>query len=290
MQIGFIGLGIMGSRMAANLQKNGYKLVVHNRTRAKADSLVEGGATWADTPAAVAREAEILFTVLSEPKAVTATALGNNGFLDHMNPKTLWVDCSTVNPSFSRRMAEEAKERQLRFLDAPVAGSKQPAEKGELLFLVGGAKADVEACRPMFEIMGRQVLHIGGHGMGTSMKMVVNLLLGQAMLAFAEALTLGQALGINRQTLLDTLPGGPVVAPFVSGKKTRLEQGDYEADFPLQWMHKDLQLAALTAYEQGAPLPLGSTAKEIYALAKQKGLAEKDFSAIYQFLSQKESD
>lgn len=285
MKIGFIGLGIMGSRMAANLQKAGHELVVHNRTKAKADDLVTGGAVWAGTPAAVAGQVELLFTVLAHPEAVQAAALGEQGFLDSLPERALWVDCSTVNPSFSRRMAGEAAKRGLRFVDAPVAGTKQPAEKGELLFLAGGDEADVDACRPYFDVMGRAVVHLGRQGMGTSMKMVVNLMLAEAMIAFSEAMALGESLGIPRELLLESIPGSAVAAPFLSGKKVKIEQNDFEADFPLQWIYKDLQLVATTAYEQGVPLVVGNAAKEVYALAKRDGLGEADFSAVYRLLS-----
>jgi len=259
--------------------------VVHNRTKAKADDLVTGGAVWAGTPAAVAGQVELLFTVLAHPEAVQAAALGEQGFLDSLPERALWVDCSTVNPSFSRRMAGEAAKRGLRFVDAPVAGTKQPAEKGELLFLAGGDEADVDACRPYFDVMGRAVLHLGRQGMGTSMKMVVNLMLAEAMIAFSEAMALGESLGIPRELLLESIPGSAVAAPFLSGKKVKIEQNDFEADFPLQWIYKDLQLVATTAYEQGVPLVVGNAAKEVYALAKRDGLGEADFSAVYRLLS-----
>lgn len=285
MNIGFIGLGIMGSRMARNLLKAGHRLVVYNRTRAKADPLLAQGAVWAESPAALAKQqVEVLFTMLSTPEAVQAAALGNGGFLDHLDKGAIWVNCTTVNPSFSRHMAAQAAERQVRFLDAPVAGTKAPAERGELLFLVGGDAADVEACRPLFEAMGRGVVHLGDQGMGASLKMVFNSLLGQAMLAFSEAIALGQALGLKEEQLLETLVGSAVVSPFIAGKRAKFESGDYEADFPLQWMRKDLQLASQTAYEVGVAAPAVNVVKEVYALAVQNGWGEKDFSAIYQFL------
>ncbi|HSB34142.1 MAG TPA: NAD(P)-binding domain-containing protein [Nitrospirota bacterium] len=141
MKVGFIGLGIMGSRMAANLQKKGHELVVYNRSRQKADQLVAAGAVWAPTPAEVAKQAGVFITMLSKPDAVAETALlGKHGFLNHLAARSLWIDCSTVNPSFSRLMASEAAQRKVRFLDAPVAGSKGPAEQGQLLFLVGGER------------------------------------------------------------------------------------------------------------------------------------------------------
>jgi 3-hydroxyisobutyrate dehydrogenase-like beta-hydroxyacid dehydrogenase len=286
MNIGFIGLGIMGSRMAKNLLKAGHRLVVYNRTQGKADPLLAQGAVWAESPAALAKQqVKVLFTMLSTPEAVQTAALGHGGFLDHLDKGAIWVDCTTVNPSFSRHMAAQAVERQVRFLDAPVAGTKAPAEQGELLFLVGGDAAEVEACQPLFEAMGRGVVHLGEQGMGASLKMVFNSLLGQAMLAFSEAMALGQALGLEEGQLLETLVGSAVVPPFIAGKRPKIAAGDYEADFPLQWMRKDLQLAAQTAYEVGVPAPAVNVVKEVYALAVQNGWGEKDFSAIYQFLN-----
>jgi 3-hydroxyisobutyrate dehydrogenase-like beta-hydroxyacid dehydrogenase len=286
MKIGFIGLGIMGSRMAAHLQRQGYELVVFNRTPGKAASLVNQGALWADTPAAVAEQVDVLFTMLAHPEAVEKTALGNGGFLAALQPGTLWVDCSTVNPSFSRRMAEEARLRQVRFLDAPVAGSKRQADQAELVFLVGGHAADVQTCQPLFETMGSRIVHVEGHGLGTSLKLVLNLLLATSMAAFAEGMVLGQALGISQELLFKVLLGGPVVAPFVAMKREKLEHGNYEAEFPLKWMQKDLQMGAIAAYGVGVAMPFGNVVKEVYSLAIRKGLGQKDFSAIYSFLEE----
>lgn len=284
MKIGFIGLGIMGSRMAAQLQSQGHELVVYNRNKEKATHLVEEGATWADTPAQVAAQVEVLFTMLAHPGAVEVTATGVDGFLDSMLPHCLWVDCSTGNPSFALKMADEAKKRVVRFLEAPVAGSKPHAEKGALLFLVGGAESDLEEVRPLFDIMGRKVLHVGDHGAATSLKLVLNYLLATSMVTFAEGMILGQALGLSSDLLFKVLLGGPVTAPFVSLKQDKLESGVYEADFPLQWMQKDLHMAAQAAYEVGVALPCGNVAKEVYQLANRKGLGDEDFSAIYEFL------
>jgi 3-hydroxyisobutyrate dehydrogenase-like beta-hydroxyacid dehydrogenase len=194
MKIGFIGLGIMGSRMAANLQKHGHALVVHNRTREKAEPLLAQGAVWADSPAAVAAEAEIVFTMLAPTEAVANAALGEGGILSQLAPGRLWVDCSTVNPSFSREMAEEARARGIRFLDAPVTGSKGTAAQASLVFWVGGAATDLEVCRPLLECMGNRIVHCGGTGLGASLKIVINQLLGTGMAAFAEALVLGESL------------------------------------------------------------------------------------------------
>jgi 3-hydroxyisobutyrate dehydrogenase/glyoxylate/succinic semialdehyde reductase len=201
MKIGFIGLGIMGSRMAANLAKHGYPLVLFDRTSAKAEPLVGPCATRADSPASAAKQVDILFTMLAHPAAVEKTALGSDGFLDHLRPESLWVDCSSVNPSFSKRMAAEAAHRAIHFVDAPVTGSAVPAAEAKLTFWVGAESADLERIRSLLLCMGNKIVHAGSHGAGTSMKMVVNVLLGDAMAAFAEAMALGEGLGYFTQSL-----------------------------------------------------------------------------------------
>jgi 3-hydroxyisobutyrate dehydrogenase/glyoxylate/succinic semialdehyde reductase len=283
MKIGFIGLGIMGSRMAANLQKHGYDLLVFNRTRAKAQALVDKGATFVESPSKLAQEVDVLFTMLAQPDAVAQVALRANGFLSHLKSNALWVDCSSVNPSFSKKMATAAAAQQVRFLDAPVTGSAPVAEEAKLVFWVGGDTADLEACRPLLQCMGSKIVHAGGHGMGTSMKMVINLLLGTAMASFAEAMALGQGLGLSQKLLFDSLVGMPAVAPFLASKRAKIESGNYETEFPLRWMQKDMHLASLSAYESGIAMPLANVAKEIYRLAMRDGHDTEDFSAIYEF-------
>ena len=234
----------------------------------------------------VAQQVDLLFTMLATPEAVSETALGPDGFLEHLQAGTLWVDCSTVNPSFSRTMAAEAEARQLRMVDAPVAGTKAPAASGDLLFVAGGSDADLEECRPYFDIMGRQTFHVGAQGMGASMKMVLNMLLGVSLLGFAEAMALGQSMGIDRDQLLETLVDSAVVAPVVGAKRQNIETGSYETAFPLRWMQKDLQLAAVSAYENGVAMPMENAAKETYAMAVRQGLGDLDFSAIYEYINE----
>jgi 3-hydroxyisobutyrate dehydrogenase/glyoxylate/succinic semialdehyde reductase len=288
MKIGFIGMGIMGSRMAANLLKKGHELVLYNRTREKAKPLLDQGASWADTPAELGRQVPVIITMLSKPDAVAEVALhGKHSFLDAMLPDSLWIDCTTVNPSFSRLMAGEAAARKVRFLDAPVAGSKGPAEAGQLMFFVGGRSQDVDAARPLLEAMGKAVFPMGGLGMGSAMKMVNNIILGQAMTAFCEALAFGESLGMTKQAMFETLATSPVTAPFLNAKRQKFEKDDYSVEFPLQWMHKDLHLASETAFETGAALPGMSAAKELYALAMRNGMAEEDFTAVYKVLAKK---
>ena len=283
MKIGFIGLGIMGSRMAANLQKHDYSLIVFNRTRDKAEPFLDRGATLADSPPKLAEQVDVLFTMLAHPDAVEQAALGANGFLAHLKSNTIWIDCSSVNPSFSKRMAAAAAAGQIRFIDAPVTGSAPLAADGKLTFWVGGDAADMDAIRPLLLCMGNKIVHVGGHGMGTSMKMVINLLLGTGMAAFAEAMELGQGLGLSQKMLFDSLLGTPTVAPFLSLKREKIESGNYEAEFPLRWMQKDLHLASVSAYESGVALTVTNVTKEIYRLAMRGGHETKDFSAIYEF-------
>ena len=283
MNIGFIGLGIMGSRMAVNLAKAGHQIYVYNRTKDKAKNILSDRIIWKDNPSQVALESEVLITMLSAPDAVREMALGEKGFLHTLKKGNIWMDCSTVNPSFSREMAGLTTQRGIHFLDAPVGGSRIPAEKGELIFFIGGEESDVQKCESLFRAIGKKHLHLGGHGSGTSLKIVFNLLLGHAMAAFAEGMALGVSLGLDKKKLLDILVPSYVEPPFMELKKPKLEQDDYGADFPLKWMHKDLQLASQTAFEQGIALPGVNVIKEIYQLARQGGYAEKDFSAIFQF-------
>ena len=166
MKIGFIGLGIMGSRMAANLQKQGHSLVVFNRTRAKAEPLLGPCGTFSDSPAKLAEQVDVLFTMLAHPDAVEQAALGANGFLDHLKPNALWVDCSSVNPSFSKKMAAEAARREIHFVDAPVTGSAPAAAEAKLIFWVGAEPADLERIRSLLLCMGNKIVHTGGHGTG----------------------------------------------------------------------------------------------------------------------------
>ena len=285
MKIGFIGLGIMGSHMATNLQKHGNSLVVFNRTRAKAEPLLGPCGTFCDSPAKVADQVDLLFTMLADPDAVEQAALRANGFLNHLRPNALWVDCSSVNPSFSKKMAAAAAARQIRFVDAPVTGSAAVAEQGKLVFWVGGEDADLEAIRSLLLCMGNKIVHVGGHGMGTSLKMVINLLIGNAMAAFAEGMALGEGLGISREVLFDSLLGMPAVAPFLAAKREKIERGNYDPEFPLRWMQKDLHLASVSAYETDVALPVTNVTKEVYRLAMREGHATEDFSAIYDYLT-----
>lgn len=278
--IGFIGLGIMGGPMAGHLLDHGEKLVVHNRTEAKATPLLERGATWASSPAELG-EVDTVITMLAHPDAVRAVATGPDGFLDHLPAGTRWVDSSTVHPAFSREMAAAATDRGLRFLDAPVAGTKPQAEAADLVFFVGGDEADLASVRPLLDQMGRAVIHVGGTGMGTSIKVVVNAMLSESMAAFAENVALGRSLGLSEEALHEVLIGGPVTPPFLAMKQAGMLSDEYDLQFPMQWMHKDLRMVAAAAAEGGVHVPLAEAAADAYQEAIDAGLGGLDFSALY---------
>jgi len=287
MKIAFIGLGIMGSRMAKNLAKENLDLTIYNRTRSAAEELVNLGALLATSAAEAVKEADVVFTMLSTPGVVQDIAFGTAGFVKHMKKNALWVDCTTVDPGFTRDMAAKTRSFGVRFMDAPVAGSKVPAEKGELVFLVGGAAHDMQEAQTFFDIMGSKTIHAGDTGMGTSLKMLVNSLLAQAMAIFAESVVLGEKMGFSRDFLLGFLSSLPVTAPFLKTKADKIKSNDYSVEFPLEWMQKDLHLLGLTAYDNGVPQYMASVAREIYTAAKAEGLAREDFSAIIKSLEKR---
>lgn len=288
MKVAFIGLGIMGSRMAKNLLKNGVKLTVYNRDSTKMKPFIELGAATASTARECVRDADVVFTMLSTPEVVRKVAFNDKtGFVEAMKPGAVWVDSTTVNPSFSQQCHEKSAKFGINFVDAPVAGSLQPAENAELVFLVGASNENLQKISPLLSYMGKKTIHAGTLGMGASLKMLVNMMLGESMLIFAETAKLGQALGFSEDFLLDTLPAFPVIAPFVKAKAERIKSGNYEAEFPLEWIQKDLHLASLSAYENESAIPYANLAKEIFAAAKAEGMHREDFSAIYKFLNKK---
>jgi len=287
MKVTFIGLGIMGSRMAANLLKNGVDLTVYNRTKETAFPLAKQGAKVAASAQEAVESADIVFSMLSTPEVVESLFLGESGLLHHMKNNAIWADCSTVNPSFSEKAAFEAEKHHIRFIDAPVAGTKPHAENAELVFFVGASEALLEEVRPYLDHMGKKILRIGETTKGAAFKMLVNVMLAQSMVIFSETVLLGEKMGLSREFLLNALPNLVVSAPFTKFKAEMVREDNYEVQFPLEWMHKDLHLATLTAYEVGQPLYLANVTKELFAEAKAKGMSRLDFAAIHRYLEQK---
>ena len=287
MKIAFIGLGIMGENMASHLAKNNLSLTVYNRTPKSFETFGNSNVAIAGSVKNAIKDADIVFSMLSTPKVVEDVFFGEQGALNSMKKNAIWADCTTVNPSFSVRANKEATKFNVRFLDTPVSGSKIPAEKAELIFLVGGAEDSLNEIKPYLNMMGNKVLHIGDIGKGASFKMLVNMMLAQSMLVFSEAVLLGEKMGISKDFLLDTVPNLIVSAPFTKSKAQAIKSNNYDVQFPLEWMHKDLHLAAITAYELNQPLFLANLTKELYAGASKKGMGRDDMSAIYKFLEQK---
>lgn len=274
--------------MASNLIQHGVDLTVYNRTKAAVEPLVEAGAKTADTAQLAVKDADIVFSMLSTPEVVKAIFFGVEGALAHMKKEALWVDCTTVNPSFTAEAAAEAERQGISFMDAPVAGTKPHAEKAELAFFVGGEVEPLERIRPYLEQMGNKIMHAGETGKGAAFKMLVNIMLAQSMLIFSEATLLGEKMGFSKEFLLNTLPNLVVSAPFTKFKAEMVRQNNYEVQFPLEWMHKDLHLAAVTAYELNQPLYLANITKEIFAKARRKGMGRLDFAAIHRFLEEQD--
>ena len=283
---GFIGLGIMGIRMAKNLSNGDVQLFVHNRSHEKSRQLTGDNVHHCKSVEEVAMESDVIFTMLSTPEVVSEIAFGPNGFVKSMRNNAIWIDCTTVDTFFSRETASKVQSQNRRFADAPVAGSKIPAEKGELVFLVGANRNDFEEIKPLLELMGKKIVHVGNIGQGTALKTLVNSMLAQEMVIFAETVLLGKKLGLSEDILLDALPNFPVVAPFIKAKAEKIKHADYAVEFPLEWMYKDLHLLYKTAHETEFPQFMANTARELYHAAKMKGLAREDFSAIYRFIEE----
>lgn len=283
--IGFIGLGIMGQNMAANLLEKGEQLVVYNRTKEKAQALLDKGAVWADSPRKVGEQANIVFTMLTDPAAIQAVAYGEDGLFSGMQENSLWVDVSTVKPAFTKEMADAARAHHIRFIDAPVSGSKAPAQQGKLHFLVGGEEQDVKEVTPLLEKMGQSIQYMGANGNGSATKLAVNMLLVQSLTGLSEAISFGEAVGLDKEHLMDVLLALPVTSDIQAGKRDTILQQNFDPQFPLEHAYKDLQQISETAYEAGAPLPMTNSVKELYALAKKNGYGKQDVAAVYALLA-----
>ena len=275
----------MGERMAKNILKvPGVTLTVYNRTAEKMQPLADAGAkTSTNLPEAVA-QADLVMTMLSTPEVVLQLASKAPGFLAHMQQDALWVDSTTVAPDHARNFADLAKAAGIRYVEAPVLGSRAPAEAGELVVVAAGDQKGIEQASPLFEAVGRKTVTMGEPGMAASMKILVNLMLAQSVAAYSEAVSLGKNLGLDVGKVQDVLTSTPGVAPLLGALRGKLDSGDTSPNFPLQWMHKDLRLVAEAAYAVNTPMPLANAAKELFAQAKAAGRAEQDFSAIFQHL------
>lgn len=284
LRIGFVGLGGMGGGMACRLAEQGFPLAVYNRTAAKAQQVVDLGAALAATPAEAAGGADMVLLSLADEHVVDQLLHGPDGALEGLAAGGLIVDMSTVSPAFARTSAGRAAERGYRTVDACVLGNPFHARSGDLRVMVGGDAADYEAALPVFEALGKQVLLVGDHGMGASMKLVLNLLMGIQMPAFAEALVLGEHLGLERSAMLQMIKGCGYSSPVMDFRCDIIDKRAFEfAAFKLGLMRKDVMLVLDEAHRCGVPMPVSEAAYSMLTAAKQQGLGDLDVSAIVAF-------
>jgi len=280
MRLALIGTGMMGERMGRRLLDAGHELAVYNRTAARTAALAAAGAEVAATPREAAAGAEAVLTVLADPDAVRAVVYGDDGLLAGIDDGALWIDLSTVSPGDSRQYAAAAHERGVRMIDAPVSGSLTAADKGKLVFLVGGAANDVVSARPVFSALGRDSVHLGPSGAGSAGKLAVNAFLLAAMAAAVEAVRLGTAEGVDPAALLAGVTRTEIVPAWAVGKLERLQAGDLRPAFALALADKDLRLIEQTAAVSGVELPLLDAVRGLYAAAVAAGRGDLDFSAV----------
>jgi 3-hydroxyisobutyrate dehydrogenase-like beta-hydroxyacid dehydrogenase len=283
-KIGFMGLGIMGSAMAANLLKAGYPVMVYNRTAQKADPLVKQGAELAATPKALAQAADVVIAMLTGPEALGDLLWGSEGAGGALNHSKVFINMSSVSPAYTRELAGELEPSGALFIDAPVSGTKKPAEDGTLVILAGGPADKVKELEPLLLSMGKKVIYCGAVGQGSMMKMFINLLLGLMMEGFAEALNFGRLGGLDLEAMLDTTYSGAMNAPMFQVKAANLKAKNYPAAFPLKHLAKDAKFAVDTAYELGAPVPAGQTLLHLYRTGVAQGWGDEDISAIVRVL------
>lgn len=277
MQIAFLGLGIMGSRMAANLREAGYDVVVWNRTRERAEEL---GEPVADTPREAAASAEILITMVVDAPDVEAVLFGEDGAAEGLAPGALVVDMSTIRPTASRAIAERLAERGVKFLDAPVTGSKPKAEDGTLTIMAGGDAEDFERAKPLFHAMGEVVVHAGPVGHGSMVKLLNNAVAAVNTATLAEALQVGEAYGVDLDRLVEVMNAGSANSLMLQLKAQPMIERDYEALFKLAHMLKDVRHALSEANELGTGFSLAERAEELYAAADAEGHSDDDFAAV----------
>jgi 3-hydroxyisobutyrate dehydrogenase-like beta-hydroxyacid dehydrogenase len=286
-RIGLIGLGLMGRPMGLNFLKAGYSLTVWNRTASRADSLVAEGAKLASSPQEVAAASDVLITIVSDPPALEGVLWGGHGqgsgALGSLRPGSIYIDSSTVSPVLARKIGAACAERRIAFLDAPVTGGTWGAEKGELVFMVGGDAQVLKDAEPVFSVMGKRWFHLGPNGAGQTIKLAMNLILALQVDALAEALALVTAAGLQGEKLIEVLQSSMARAAVLDVKAPLLLKGEYPPSFPLRLMHKDMGLALDLAKEAGVTLPAAAAAYSTYSTVKAAAKEDLDYAAIMKF-------
>ena len=286
MRVGFIGLGLMGVPMARNLLKGGCALTVWNRTRAKAQPLVAGGAHWADTVGDLARRSDVIITMVTDAAACESIFAGQGGILERARPGTTIVDMSSIAPEVSRSLAERADQRGIDMLDAPVTGNPKVAEAGKLGIMIGGKAETVARVRPILEMMSAVIVHAGPSGMGATLKLVNNLILGVAIQAVAEALVLARKAGIDPSCVLQITSVGGARTGAMETRAPRMLARDFSPHFSTDNMHKDLSAALRLADSVGSATPTASAALEVLRAARSQGQGDRDSAIVYALVEQ----
>ncbi|MDA8146682.1 MAG: NAD(P)-dependent oxidoreductase [Thermaerobacter sp.] len=282
MEVGFIGLGRMGAPMAANLLRGGHRLTVYNRSpRPQVEELRRGGAAVADSPQAVAEASRVVFTMLSDNRAVEETVWGTGGVLEGLSAGKILVDSSTVAPALARRLAAACAAKGAQALDAPVAGSVPPAREGTLVFMVGGDEAAFREVEPLFGAMGKHAVHLGPSGRGLAAKLALNAFLGVTTAALAEAAAQAEGAGVSRDAFLELVGRSAVGAsPYVALKLPLLRRREYPVAFSLDHIYKDLGLALEQAHAATVSAPATAAAWAAFAQARARGWGGQDLMAV----------
>ena len=283
-KVGFTGLGIMGTAMAANVHKAGFPLQVYNRTAAKTETFVKQGVGVAATPASLAQDSDIIIIMVTGPEAIDHLLWGEGGAAQALNDNKTLINMSSVSPGYTRELHQRLVPTGVTFIDAPVSGTKQPAEQGTLVILPGGPKNRIAYLEPLFLAMGKKVVYCGDVGQGSMMKMFINLLVGVMMEGLAEVLNFGSQGGLSMEAMLDTLFAGAMNSPMFQVKAPHLQKREYPVAFPLKHLAKDLKFVVDTAYDLKAPVPVAQTLLHLFDVGVAKGWGDEDISAIARVL------
>ena len=280
-RISVIGLGIMGGGIAHNLLKAGYPLAVYNRTQEKARALLDAGATWASSPGEAARGADIVISVVGDDAASRGVWLGERGALVAMRPGAIALECTTLSIGWVRELEAQAQAHGVRFVDAPMAGSKDAAAAGQLTLFVGATPGLFDELHPVLASFASSVIHFGPTGTGAMYQLINNMIAASHITALAEGIAMAEKAGLDMSTVIKTITTGAVGSPIVKMKVQQVVQRDHsDTNFALRWMHKDLTYALRAADELGVPLPAAALAHELLRMAMQKGWADQDFAVV----------
>ncbi len=284
-RIGFIGIGLMGKEVSRRLREAGYPLTIWNRTKEKAGSLLAEGAKWADSPEAVARNSDVVITMVTDSAASEEVICGKKGVLEGAHPGLILIDMGSIAPETSRSIAQRAREKGIPMLDAPVTGNPRVASEGKLGIMVGGPKEAFEACLPIFEKMGVKIIHVGEeNGKGTTLKLINNLIMGVAIEAVAEALVLAAKADIDPQKVIGITSVGGARTGAMETRGARMIKHEFSPHFSTNNMYKDLSSALKLAEEVGASLPATSIAREMLRAAKSQGKGDLDSCVVVTIL------